>query len=165
VLVLAGVIVLEVAFLRDHIVADIGLLLDAGRGGSAPSASAARAPDGPPVAAPAPASAGRVTGVDLRALSSCTPGAPCGVRLEVRLTPGIGPQAVTWTFRIVDRCIGSSATATGGSVTLPPGAQRAAAVATVALPATPGVALIAVTGKPAAAASAPVVIGSCTTHR
>jgi hypothetical protein len=105
-----------------------------------------------------------VTAVDLRALSPCTPGAPCSVRLEVRLVAGIGQQVVTWSYRVVDRCTGTSSTAPGGTVTLPAGAQRAATVGTVALPAVPGVALIAVTGHPAAAASAPLVLGSCPSH-
>jgi hypothetical protein len=49
-------------------------------------------------------------------------------------------------------------------MTLPPGGQRAAAVTTVALPAVPGLALIAVTQEPAVAASPPVLVGSCTPH-
>lgn len=165
VLVLGGVVLLEVGLLRGHIVRDIGLLLDAGRGGSAASASAAHTPDGRPVAAPGPASAGPVAGVDLRALSPCAPGAPCSVRLEVRLTPGPAQQVVAWSYRVVDRCTGASSTAPGGAVTLPAGAQRATAVGTVSLPAVPGVALIAVTDHPAAAASAPLTAGSCTSHR
>ncbi len=159
--VLAGVVVLEIAFLRGHIVADVGQLLKAGRGGPTSSPSAARTPDGVPVIEPAPASAGRVAGVDRRAFSPCAPGSPCTVRIAVRLTPGTGRQIVTWTYRIVDRCTGTSVEAPGGSVALPPGEQQAAAVATVPLPTMPGVALIAVTDKPAAAASPPVVVGSC----
>src|SRR3954468_20473331 len=58
VLVLASVVVGEVAVLRDKIATDVGLLLDAGRSGSRPSASATR--DGLPVEPPAPAASGTV---------------------------------------------------------------------------------------------------------
>jgi hypothetical protein len=163
VLVLAGVVLLEVVFLRDHIVSDVRVLLDAGRGGSAPS-TAQRSTD-PPLVAPAPASAGPVTGVDLRALGPCSPGSPCSVRLLVRLVPAAGQQVVTWTYRVVDRCTGASAMAAGGSVALPAGGQRAEVIASVPLPVAPGVALVAVTQEPATAASPPVVVGSCPSHR
>ena len=159
VLILGGAVLLEVGFLRDHIATDIGLLLDAGRGGS--SSSAARTPADPPVAAPAPASAGPVTAVDLRALAPCAPGSSCSVRLLVRLDPGAGQQAVTWTYRIVNRCTGASVAARGGSIAVPAGGQQAAAVTTVPLPALPGLALIAVTQEPAVAASPAVLVGSC----
>jgi hypothetical protein len=158
-LVLAAVVVLEVAVLRDDIATDIRLLLDAGRSG--PDPSAALEPDGLPVAAPAPAAAGSVTAVDLRPLAQCAPGAPCTLRLLVRLVPGADPQVVTWSYRIVHRCTGTTETAPGGTVTVPSQGDRAAAVGTVALPASPAVAVIAVTDLPAAAASTPVSIGSC----
>jgi hypothetical protein len=159
-LVLAGVVLLEVAFLRDKIAGDIGLLLDAGRGGSAPFA--APAPDGLPIVPPAPAAAGGVHGIDLRALAQCTPGAPCALRLLVRLDPGADPQVVTWSYVITDRCTGATVTAPGGTVTVPVQGERAAAVGTVALPAAKAVAVVAVTDAPAAAASPPVLLGSCT---
>jgi hypothetical protein len=158
-LVLAGVVLLEVAVLRDRIVVDIGQLLDAGRSGSAPSA--APKPDGLPIVPPAPAAAGTVTGVDLRPLAPCAPGAPCTVRVLVRLHPAAGQQVVTWSYHIVDRCTGATTTAPGGSVTVPAAGERAAVVGTVPLPAVPGVALVAVTALPAAAASGPVSIGTC----
>jgi hypothetical protein len=158
-LVLAGVVLLEVAVLRDKIVVDIGQLLDAGRSGSAPSA--APKPDGLPIVRPAPAAAGTVTGVDLRPLAPCAPGAPCTVRLLVRLDPAARQQVVTWSYHIVDRCTGATTTAPGGSVTVPAGAGRAAVVGSVPLPAVPGVAVVAVTALPAVAASRPVSIGTC----
>jgi hypothetical protein len=162
VFVLAGVVLLEAGFLRDHIAADIRQLLDAGRGGS--THAVARTSADPAVPAAAPASAGPVTGVDLRALSPCAPGSACSVRLLVRLDPGAGQQVVTWTYRIVDRCTGATTMAPGGSMALPPRGRRAAAVTTVALPAGQGLALIAVTQEPAVAASPPVLVGSCTPH-
>lgn len=159
VLVLSGVVVLEVAVLRDDIAADVDLLLGAGRSGV--EASAAPEPDGLPIVPPAPAAAGSVTAVDLRPLAPCAPDAPCTLRVLVRLIPGADPQVVTWTYRVVDRCSGAADTAPGGSVTVPAGSDRAAAVGTVVLPAGASVAVLAVTQDPAVAASPPVSVGSC----
>jgi hypothetical protein len=161
--VLAAVVLLEVALLRDHIVADVALLLDAGRSGSGPSA--APEPDGFPDVPPVPAAAGGVTGVDVRLLEPCAPGAPCAVRLLVRLVPGPDPQTVTWSYRVVDRCTGATDTAPGGSVTVPPGVERAEAVGIVPLPPTTAVAVVAVTGEPAVAAAPAVLVGSCEADR
>jgi hypothetical protein len=158
-LVLAGVLLLEIVLLRDKIATDVGLLLDAGRSGS--TSSGAPAPDGLPIVLPAPAAAGSVAGVDLRPLGACTPGAPCSLRLLVRLVPGADPQVVTWSYRVVDRCTGATGTAPGGSVTVPAGGERAAVLGTVPLPAGRAVAVVAVTDLPAAAASSPVLVGSC----
>lgn len=159
VVVLATGVVVEVALVRDDIAADIEILLDAGRSGSA--ASTAAEPDGLPIAPPAPAAAGSVAAVDLRPLAQCAPAAPCTLRLLVRLAPGPAPQTVTWSYRLVDRCTGAATTVPGGTVTVPAGGQQAAAVGTVALPDQPAVAVLAVTSSPATAASAPVTAGSC----
>ena len=135
------------------------MLLDAGRDEDQPSA--APQPDGPDLTAPAPAAAGNVAGVDLRPLTRCSPGAACTVRLLVRLVPAAEPQVVTWSYQVVDRCTGSAGIAPGGTVTVPPQADRAVAVGIVLLPPLDGVAVVAVTDAPAAAASAPVFVGSC----
>jgi hypothetical protein len=158
--VLVGVVLLEIAFLRDDILADVDLLLDAGRSGAAPAAAPPE-PDGLPVVLPAPPSAGSVAGVDLRALRPCTPGAPCPVRVLVRLLPAADPQTVTWSYRLVDRCTGATETVAGGSVTVPAQADQAVAVGSVALPPVPAVAVVAVTDGPAVAAAAPVLVGTC----
>jgi hypothetical protein len=163
VLVLAAVVLLEVAILRDDIATDIDLLLDAGRGES--STSAAPEPDGRPIVPAAPAAAGSVTAVDLRPLAQCAPSAPCTVRLEVRLVPGADPQSVTWSYRIVDRCTGATESAPGGSVAVPAEGERALAVGAVALPVARAVAVVAVTDLPAVAASPPVLVGSCVSDR
>jgi hypothetical protein len=163
VVVLAAVVLLEVALLRDDIVADVDLLLDAGRSGSGPSA--APEADGPPNVPLVPAAAGGVTGVDVRLLEPCAPGAPCTVRLLVRLVPGPDPQTVTWSYRVVNRCTGATDTAPGGSVTVPPGVERAEAVGIVPLPPTTAVAVVAVTGEPAVAAAPAVLVGSCEPDR
>jgi hypothetical protein len=159
ILVLVGAGVLEVAVLRDKVATDIDVLLDAGRSGSTPSA--APEPDGLPIVPPAPASAGSVRGVDLRPLAPCTPGAPCTVRVLVQVVPGAGAQVVTWSYRTVDRCTGAVVPAPGGSVSIPPGGERVAVVGTVPLPAAQAVGVVAVTVVPAAASSAPVLVGSC----
>ncbi|SOC49649.1 hypothetical protein SAMN05660748_2380 [Blastococcus aggregatus] len=157
--VLGAVVTAEVVLLGDDITSDIDLLLDAGRGGERPPDEPE--PDGLPVVAPAPASAGSVVAVDLRRLASCATGAPCTVRLFVRLLPSPEPQVLTWSYRVVDRCTGASTSVPGGSLPVAPQADRVAVVAEVPLPPLAGVALIAVTEAPAAAASAPVSTGSC----
>jgi hypothetical protein len=159
ILVLAAIVVAEVVFLRDDITADVGLLLYAGRGGEKPSAPSVSA--GRPPVAPAPAAAGRVAAVDLRPLGRCAPGAACTVRLLVRLVPSPGAQVVTWSYQVVDRCTGTSVIAPGGTLMVPPQADRAIAVGVVALPPSHGVAVVAVTSSPAAAASSAVAVGSC----
>jgi hypothetical protein len=158
VLVLVAVVVLEVVLLRDDISADIAVLLKAGRSGL--ESSAAQEADGLPIDAPAPASAGNVTAVDLRAVAPCTSNASCAVRLQVRLLPG-AEEVVTWSFHVVDRCTGATAAAPGGTVTVPAGGDGAVAVGTVSLPDVQAVAVVAVTETPAAAASAPLLVGSC----
>ena len=157
--VLVAVVLLEVAFFRDDIATDVNLLLDAGRSESAPIA--AQEPDGLSLVSLAPAAAGTVRGVDLRTLEPCVPGAPCAVRVLVWLVPAPDPQTVTWSFRVVDRCTGATGTTPGGSVTVPPGAEQATAVGTVALPPDAAVAMGAVTDVPVAAAAPPVLVGSC----
>ena len=62
--VLVAVVALEVVLLRDDIVADVHLLLEAGRSGS--TASTVPEPDGLPLVPPAPPAIGTVAGVDLR---------------------------------------------------------------------------------------------------
>jgi hypothetical protein len=159
ILLLAGVAGLEVVVLRDKVASDISVLLDAGRSRATPSA--APEPDGLPVVPPAPAAAGSVREVDLRLLDQCTSGTACTVRVLVRVTPGAEPQVVTWSYRVVDRCTGAVTPTPGGSVTVPAGGERVAVVGTVPLPAVAAVGVVAVTEVPAAAASAPVLVGSC----
>jgi hypothetical protein len=79
----------------------------------------------------------------------------------VRLAPRPDPQVITWSYLIVDRCTGVSASTPGGTVTVPPGGGRAVAVGTVAVPDLSAVAVVAVTDHPATAASTPVSFGSC----
>jgi hypothetical protein len=157
--VLVAVVALEVVLLRDNIAADVHLLLEAGRSGSA--ASTVPEPDGLPVIPPAPPAAGAVTGVDVRPLAACMPGAPCTVRVLLRLVPAADQRTASWRFELTNRCTGATDSASGGSVTVPAGAQQAAVVDTVLLPAYRGVAVSAVTEQPAVAAAPPVLLGTC----
>ena len=157
--VLVSAVALEVALLRDDIVADVNLLLEAGRSSSEPPGT--EEPDGLPVQPPAPPSAGFVAGVDLRLLHACTAGTTCTVRVFVRLVPTPEPQLVAWSFWLMDRCTGATITAPGGTLTVPAGAGQAAAVGTLALPEWAAAALVAVTDRPAVAATAPVLVGTC----
>ena len=160
--VLVAVVALEVVLLRDNIAADVHLLLEAGRSGSA--ASTVPEPDGLPVIPPAPPAAGAVTAVDVRPLAACMPGAPCTVRVLLRLVPAADQRTASWRFELTDRCTGATDSVSGGSVTVPAGAQQAAVVDTVLLPAYGGVAVSAVTEQPAVAAAPPVLLGTCTSR-
>jgi hypothetical protein len=102
-----------------------------------------------------------VTSVDLRPLTRCAPGAPCGLRVLVQLAAAPDQRVVAWSYRVVDRCTGGTYTLPGGTVPVPASGDRAAAVGVVPLPALRAVAVVAVTDLPAAAASPPVVLGSC----
>jgi hypothetical protein len=148
--VLATVILIEIAFLRDEIARDIQTVLDAGRSGPA----ATDAPVLPPVVPPAPAAAGTITAVDLRAVEPCTPGAGCQFRIQVVLQPRPEPQTVSWTFQVVDRCTHETTTAPGGTVTVRPDGDRADAVSTVAVPPGDALAVLALTSGPSITASA-----------
>ena len=153
-LVLLGAIVItEIAFLHDQIGQDVQTVLDAGRSGATTSA-----PSLPPVAPPAPPAAGPITRVDLRPVQPCAPGAACTLRTQLVVVPQQQPQTITWDLRVINRCTGETATAPGGTVTVPPNADRADAVSTVALPAGRALAVVAVTNQPFVAASGPVAV-------
>jgi len=161
VVLLLAVVGAEIAFLQDRIVRDVETVLDAGR--SAASA-ASTTPALPPVAVPEPATAGPIGGVDLRPVQPCEPGTACALRTQVVVQPQTEPQTITWDLRIIDRCSGGAVTVPGGTVTVPPGGDRADAVGTVALPQAGALAVVAVTNGPAIAASAPVEVpenGAC----
>jgi hypothetical protein len=162
--VLVAVILIEIAFLRDEITRDIQAVLEAGGSGSEASTST---PALPPVVPPAPAAAGTVTAVDLRAVRPCTPDAGCEVRMQVVLQPRPEPQTVAWAFQVLDRCTGAAVTAPGGTVTVPPDGDRADAVSSVRLPPADALAVLALTSHPSTAASAPLLVpadGACQTH-
>lgn len=162
--VVAVVVMLEIVLLQDKINRDVELLLQAGRTGTVDTS--ADEPELPPVDPPAPAAAGPITSVGLRALQPCSPGEDCEVGLRVMLAPRPEPQVVNWTFQVVDRCTGETTQLPGGTLTVPAGGDRVDAVDTVPLPPGSASAVLAVTGAPAEAASDPVPIpadgGTCT---
>lgn len=151
---LVAVVAAEITFLQDRITRDVQAVLDAGRSASAPAT-----PTGlPPVVPPEPTAAGPIERVDLRPVQPCAPGTACALRTQVVVHPQAGPQPVAWDLRIVDRCTGAAVTVPGGSLTVPPGSDRADAVSTVALPDGGALAVVAVTTAPATAASAAVAV-------
>jgi hypothetical protein len=161
--VLAAVVLIEIAFLRDEISRDIQAVLDAGRSGSTMTST----PTLPPVPRPAPGAVGTISRVDLRPVTPCTTDAGCALRVQVTLRPQAEPQTITWDFRVVDRCTGEAVTVPGGTVTVPPHADRADVVSTVGLPPADALAVLAVTNQPFTAASAAVNVpapGACGIH-
>jgi hypothetical protein len=160
ILVLVAVITVEIVFLREEIDRDVLAVLEAGRSGPSPTAG----PTLPPVVPPAPAAAGTISSVGLRLVDRCAVGSRCALRTQVLLQPQAVPQPVAWAFRIVDRCTGAVTTAPGGTVALPPNADRADVVTAVPLPQTGALAVLAVTSLPSSAASPPVYVpadGAC----
>jgi hypothetical protein len=155
VLVLAAVLLVEIAVLGEEINSDIQAALDAGRSETTATTSA---PELPPVVPPAPTAAGPITWVDLRPVEPCTPDAECALRMRVLLQPRPEPQELVWDFRILDRCTGASVTATGGTVTVPPNGDRADVVDTVPLPRGEALAVMALVSWPATTASPAVAV-------
>jgi hypothetical protein len=150
--VLVVVVLMEIAFLRDEIGRDVQAVLEAGRSRS----TATSTPTLPPVVPPAPTAAGTINRVDLRPIMPCTPDTACALRMHVTLQPRAEPQAITWEFRILDRCTGAAVTVPGGTVTVPPHGDRADVVSTVGLPPADALAVLAITSQPFTAASSAV---------
>jgi hypothetical protein len=85
----------------------------------------------------------------------------------VTLQPQAEPQTITWDFRVVDRCTGEAVNVPGGTVTVPPHADRADVVSTLGLPPGDALGVLAVTNQPFTAASAAVNVpapGACGPH-
>lgn len=161
--VLVVVLLAEYGFLHERIATDVAELMAGAR--RAPQAEAAVLPV---PAAAAPASAGDVATVQVRALSPCSPGAGCVVRVHVGLVPRPSPVLVRWDARIEDVCSGARATVVGSSLTVPAHADRADVVDRLVLPAGSALAVTAVTSSPAVAASAPLwapIRPSCSSRR
>ncbi len=169
--VLAAAVTLEYVLLHERITQNVHLLREGSQPGQGSAAPAGPAPEAlQQVPEPAPASAGVVEGLDLRALQPCTPGAVCMVRVLVRLqpqpaqqhTPGAPPQprTVAWSFQVVDRCTGSQRGAAGGVVSVPPGGDQVQAVSTVPLPTGRFLAVTAVTSQPASVAGTPLLVSA-----
>jgi hypothetical protein len=163
--VLVTIVAVEITFLHDQISRDVHAVLDAGRSES----TASEAPPPLPALPPAPPAAGTISRVDLRPVQRCTPDAGCALRTQVVVLPQPEPQTITWDLRIIDRCTGEAVTVPGGAVTVPPHADRADAISSVALPPGGVLSVMAVTIQPFTAASDPVDVaadapgsGACT---
>jgi hypothetical protein len=156
VVVVVLVVVTELALLQGRIRSDVARLRDAAGAPPPPPVSSTR--DLPPVPVPAPPAAGDVTGVRLRLLDPpCAAGGPCTVVVAVDRRPGSPATPTTWSVVATDRCHGAQDVLGSGTT---PAAAGAFGVATVALPPGRALALVAVTGSPARAASPPVPIGA-----
>ena len=159
--VLAGAVLLEFSLLHDRLSNDVHLLLD-----TVKPPSQAATPTGPPgiapgpVPVPAPGAAGAVNGVDLRALQPCSAGTTCSVRVLMHLQAQPQPVTVRWAFQLADRCTGAQSTVPGGAVSVASRQTDVSVVAAVPLPVTRALAVIAVTGAPASAASPPLLVPS-----
>jgi hypothetical protein len=159
--VLAGAVLLEFSLLHDRLSNDVRLLLD-----TVKPPSQAATPTGPPgiapgpVPVPAPGAAGAVNGVDLRALQPCSAGTTCSVRVLMHLQAQPQPVTVRWAFQLADRCTGAQSTVPGGAVSVASRQTDVSVVAAVPLPVTRALAVIAVTGAPASAASPPLLVPS-----
>lgn len=129
-----------------------------GSGGHARTATAAGAGSPRPVPVLAPASAGVVSRVSLRPLTSCAPGGRCEVRLTVGVKQAPTVRRVQWTVTVIDRCTGARTAAATGVLVAAPQTTSAFTTRTVRLPKGKDLAAVAVTTTPAKAASAPVLI-------
>ena len=159
VLVLIAVVVLEVVLLRDDISAASTCSCKPGAAGRL------RRPRRRPTACRSghqpPRRPGTSPGSILRAMGSCRPAAPCPCGIQVRLAPGAQQQAVTWTYRIIDRCTGATTTVPGGAVIVPGRGGRAASSAPRPSEDAGRGGRRRHTDARRAAASAPVSVGSC----
>jgi hypothetical protein len=128
---------------------------------TSPAPTPAPTPAGPrPVPELAPAAAGPITAVEIHPLQgSCQPATACPVQVTVRLQPQPSAQEVRWSFRVFDRCTGTTSRLPGVSVTALAGWPYIFGTSWPQLPDSHPVALLAVTEMPAATASPAVLVG------
>jgi hypothetical protein len=159
--VLAGAVMLEFWLLHDRLSNDLHVLLN-----TVTPPSQAATPTGPPriapgpVPVPAPGATGAVNRVDLRAMQPCSAGTTCSVRVLMHLQEQPQPVTVRWAFQLADRCTGTQITVPGGEVSVASRQTDVSVVAAVPLPVSRALAVIAVTGAPASAASPPLLVPS-----
>jgi hypothetical protein len=156
-IVLGAAVLLEVLFLHDRLAGDLKLVF--GDRHPAAARSTHSPPTGSPAVPPAPAAAGRLSRVELRALQPCTPGAPCSVRVLVQLSAAPQPVTVRWEFQLEDRCTGARVTAPGNAVTAGAGDTELSVVDQVPVPAARSVFVFGVTTEPARASGPPLQVG------
>lgn len=108
---------------------------------------------------PAPKQADPITGVTVeRAEGACTPGKVCPVRVDVRFTPAGGQRTVAWSLQVVNRCTGKVVKRDGVSMTARAGWHQVYGISRPKLPKGKALAIVAVTGSPAKAASPPLQV-------
>lgn len=146
----AALLTCELVAARGRLAQDFEVLRDAGRSNAAVVVDR---PELPALPSPAPASAGPVVSVGVRALRPCLPGQPCVLRIQVLLHPAPFARSVQWVYRAVDRCTGAVTDLPGGAVEASAFADRLDVVQTVPLPRAQVLGVHGLTSGPAAAAS------------
>ena len=124
-------------------------------------AAASPSPTGP-VTVPvfAPSAAGTVKGVALKTDGACAIGSTCTVEVQVMFQPQSSTHDVNWTFKIFDRCAGTTTDQSGGTVSAQAGWNLTISDTTFALPSAKGqLAIVAISTSPDRAASQPVLVG------
>jgi hypothetical protein len=112
-----------------------------------------------PVNVGAPAHAGAITAVKLRADEPCRPNKSCTLRVRIGIEPGALSQ-LTWKLRAYDRCTGDATTLETGVMVAEPSWTSVYADVTASLPRGRVLSLVALTKTPDAAASRPLTVPS-----
>jgi hypothetical protein len=126
---------------------------------ASPSAAAAGTPGSVPVFAPA--AAGAVKGVALKAGSAtCSPGSSCTFNVVITFSPTGSSHDITWAFKTVDLCTAKVTDFSGGLITADGTWNTTDGNTTISLPAAKGqLAVVALSG-PDVAASQPLTLGT-----
>jgi hypothetical protein len=155
--VLAAVVGIELVFFGDQVNRNVNVLLAKQPGSGEAQAGGAPGPRRPgPLPVLGPPTEGPITGVEIRPLDGCRPGAVCTVLVQLGLHPQPGPLPVAWRFEIVDRCRSSRESRPGGAVSVPPGRDRVVQTNALTLPPGRSLAVIAVTSEPVSVAGRPM---------
>jgi hypothetical protein len=132
----------------------------AGQSQARHASPSATAPPSKATPTPQQSLGGAVTGFQL-APQNCQPGARCSIRTQVSIQQPAVQTEVTWRYKVTDVCHGNTTTdQAGSSVTAQPGWTFVFGIASVTLPNTGKVQIVAETSSPADATSDPVTIGS-----
>ena len=126
---------------------------------TSPTAATSSSPGAVPTFAPA--AAGAVRGVTLKAdNAACAPGAPCTLNVVISFKPAGSPHDVTWAFKTFDPCTGTVTDFPGGTITAQGDWNTTDGNTTISLPTVKGqLAVVALSG-PDVAASSPLLLGT-----
>ena len=134
-----------------------------GASSAAPKGSPSAAASGTPGSVPvfAPAAAGAVKGVALKAGSAtCSPGSSCALNVVITFSPTGSSHDITWAFKTVDLCTAKVTDFSGGLITADGTWNTTDGNTTISLPAAKGqLAVVALSG-PDVAASQPLTLGT-----